>query len=198
MNDYSSNNNFKNQFRIIAGKWRSRKISFPGEVPSLRPTPDRVRETLFNWLQQKIDGAHCLDLFAGSGALALEACSRNAGSVVALDSDSDVMKSLSDNCQLLDCNNMNLITADAMQWLAHEKKDQYQFDIVFLDPPFGKNFLTDCCALLEAGNFLSPGAIVYLESEKSLNDLILPEPWQLFKNKKAGQVYFGVCERLIN
>jgi len=198
MNDYSSNNNFKNQFRIIAGKWRSRKISFPGDVASLRPTPDRVKETLFNWLQQKIDGAHCLDLFAGSGALTLEACSRNASGVVALDSDSDVTKSLSGNCQLLDCDNVNLITADATKWLDQEKQGKYQFDIVFLDPPFGKNLLPDCCALLEAGNFLSPGAIVYLESEKSLNELILPEPWRLFKNKKAGQVYFGVCERLIN
>ena len=197
MNDYSSNKNFKNQFRIIAGKWRSRKVSFPGDVASLRPTPDRVRETLFNWLQQKIDGAHCLDLYAGSGALGLEACSRNAGSVVALDSDSGVMKSLSENCQLLDCTNMNLITADAIHWLGQEKQGKYQFDIVFLDPPFGKNLIADCCALLEAGSFLSPGAIIYLESEKSLNDYILPDNWQLFKNKKAGQVYFGVCERLI-
>jgi 16S rRNA (guanine966-N2)-methyltransferase len=197
MNDYSNNNNFKNQFRVIAGKWRSRKISFPGDLESVRPTADRVKETLFNWLQLKIDGAHCLDLFAGSGALALEACSRNAGGVVALDSDSNVMKSLSENCQLLDCNNIDLITTDAMQWLAQENQGQYQFDIVFLDPPFGKNLLADCCALLEAGNFLSPGAVVYLESEKSLDDLVLPDSWQLFKNKKAGQVYFGVCEKLI-
>ncbi|MDG2176702.1 MAG: 16S rRNA (guanine(966)-N(2))-methyltransferase RsmD [Gammaproteobacteria bacterium] len=198
MNDYSSNNNFKNQFRIIAGKWRSRKIKFPSNVETLRPTTDRIKETLFNWLQQKIDGAHCLDLFSGSGALALEACSRNAANVLAIDNDSRVTDSISENCQLLDCNNIDVITANAMQWLDQKKTEQYQFDIVFLDPPFGKNLLADCCALLEAGNFLSPGAIVYLESETPLDDITLPDRWQLFKDKKAGRVYFGVCERLIN
>ncbi|MGY8790066.1 MAG: 16S rRNA (guanine(966)-N(2))-methyltransferase RsmD [Pseudomonadales bacterium] len=198
MNDYSSNKYFKNQFRIIAGKWRSRKISFPGNIETLRPTTDRIKETLFNWLQQKINASHCLDLFAGSGALALEACSRDAASVLALDSNSDATKALSENCNLLNCNNMNVITADAMKWLEQKQKGEYQFNIIFLDPPFGMNLLADCCALLEAGDFLAPGAIVYIESEKSLNDLALPDQWHLFKNKKAGQVFFGVCERVIN
>lgn len=186
----------QNSFRIIAGTWRSRKLTFPGTVETLRPTKDRIRVTLFNWLQQKIIAANCLDLFAGSGALSFEALSRQAKTVTAIDKASEATRAMTDNCKLLECNNMEVITADAMHWL-EQGAGQLQFDIVFLDPPFGENLLEDCCALLDSGNFLAPGALVYLESASSLEEINLPSRWNLLKHKKAGQVHFGVCEHII-
>jgi len=113
----NSSNKNRNLVRIIAGKWRSRKLPFVSAVESLRPTPDRVRETLFNWLQAQIIGARCLDLFAGSGALAFEACSRGAAKVTAIDNSSRVIQMLQQNCDLLNCTSIQLILADRMLWL---------------------------------------------------------------------------------
>jgi len=186
----------QNSFRIIAGTWRSRKLTFPGTVETLRPTKDRVRETLFNWLQQKIIGTSCLDLFAGSGALSFEALSRQAGKVTAIDNSPEATRMMTENCKLLDCNNMEVITADAMLWL-EQYAGQFQFDIIFLDPPFGENLLEACCALLDSGNYLATGALVYLESAFSLEEINLPSHWSLLKHKKAGQVHYGVCEHII-
>lgn len=190
----SNTGNPRNQFRIIAGQWRSRKLTFPGEVETLRPTPDRIRETVFNWLQQKIPGAKCLDLFAGSGALAFEACSRHAAGVTAIDSSPLATDRLRENCRLLECGVMEVITADAMTWLAAGAGERL-FDIVFLDPPFSENLLEACCRLLEAGGFLAPGGLVYLESGFPLESLALPGGWELLRNKRAGQVFFGLCAR---
>jgi 16S rRNA (guanine966-N2)-methyltransferase len=197
MTHSSSKNISRNVIRIIAGKWRSRKLPFVSEVESLRPTPDRVRETVFNWLQAKMVGARCLDLFAGSGALAYEACSRGASSVTAIDNSSPVSKMLQDNCDLLGCTSMKIILADSMSWLAQPGSDD-SFDIIFLDPPYSKNLLPECCRLLDAGHLMAPGCVIYLESDYPLEDIELPSSWRLLKNKKAGQVYYGVCERLIN
>lgn len=188
----SNKNNARDKFRIIAGKWRSRKLSFPGDIPSLRPTTDRIRETVFNWLQLSTPGARCLDLFAGSGALAFEACSRGAGSVTALDISPRVTAMLRENCSLLDCDNMQVITADGLQWL-RDNSGKTQFDIVFLDPPYALGLLPDCLKALESGNFLAPGAVIYMESDTDLDDLPLPGGWNLQKSRKAGQVFYGVC-----
>jgi len=193
VNNHSNN---KNQFRIIAGKWRSRKLSFPGSISTLRPTTDRIKETVFNWLQMDLPGANCLDLFAGSGALSFEASSRLAESVTCIDSSPDATNRIKENCELLQCDNINVIKADALQWLSRQS-DQYQFDIVFVDPPFSENMLDQCVQLLESGNCLAPDALIYIESGASLDDLEVPDEWEQLKNSKAGQVYFGVYKRII-
>lgn len=196
MTDSSINKQNRNRFRIIGGEWRSRKLGFPGDVPSLRPTADRIRETLFNWLQEKIGGAVCLDLFAGSGALSFEACSRGARSVTAVDSSPRVAAALRENCRLLDCSSMHIVTADAIEWL-RDNAGKGRYDIIFLDPPFSADMLPECCRLLDAGDFAAPGAIIYLESGRPLETLALPAGWRLLRSKNAGQVFYGFCERSI-
>lgn len=194
MTDNSNIQNGRNQFRIIGGHWRSRHLSFPPGVEGLRPTPDRIRETLFNWLQQKTPGASCLDLFAGSAALAFEACSRGAATVTAIDKHPQVTESISANARLLDCDSLTTITLDSLTWLRN-MAGKYQFDIVFLDPPYSLKLLPQCLQLLETGDFLAPGAIIYLEADVRLELLPLASSWRLLKSKKAGHVFYGICER---
>ncbi len=196
MTSYSKKSASRNKVRIIAGKWRSRQLSFTGDVETLRPTPDRVRETVFNWLQNKIAGARCLDLFTGSGALAFEACSREAVSMTAIDNSREVIEVIMENCQLLDCQNMSIIHSDAIDWLKKNTGIE-PYDIIFLDPPYNLDLLDECCQLLESANLLKPGSVVYLESNSPLENIKLPSTWRWLKSKKAGQVYFGVCERIL-
>lgn len=193
MTNHSTKSGNSNRFRIIGGEWRSRKLGFPGGIEGLRPTPDRIRETLFNWLQMKIAGAHCLDLFAGSGALSFEALSRGAASVTALDLSSKVTSSLRENCSILPCKNLEIIGVDAMQWL-RKQSGKKQYDVVFLDPPYKLDLLQDCLDLLAAGNFVKAGGMIYLESDRALESLAFPAGCHLVKSKKAGQVFYGVCE----
>ena len=193
MTNHSTNSGNRNRFRIIGGEWRSRKLGFPGDVEGLRPTADQIRETLFNWLQMTIAGAHCLDLFAGSGALSFEALSRGAASVTALDLSPKVTSSLRENCSILSCKNLEIIGADAMQWL-RKQSGKAQYDVVFLDPPYRLNLLQDCLDLLVAGNFVNAGGMIYLESDRTLESLAFPAGCRLVKAKKAGQVFYGVCE----
>lgn len=181
----------RNRVRIIGGDWRSRVLGF-GDLPELRPTPDRVRETLFNWLQFNIVGAHCLDLFAGSGALGFEALSRGAGSVVALETHPTAIAALRDNARALGASAFTLVTQDAMLWLAQPATQQ--FDLVFLDPPFAAGLHARCCALLQTQGWLKAGARVYLEAAQSLAALELPQGWTLARHKRAGDVYYGLCE----
>lgn len=192
MTNHSTNNQGRNRYRIIGGEWRSRKLGFPGDVDSLRPTPDRVRETLFNWLQLTIAGARCLDLFAGSGALSFEALSRGAQHVTAVDMSPRATASLQANCTTLSCKDMSIVTADALQWLKRSA-NAAQYDIVFLDPPYKLDLLSECLGLLESGNLVKPGGVVYLESDRALESFTLPQNWVLAKSKKAGQVFYGVC-----
>ena len=196
MTSYSKKSANRNKVRIIAGKWRSRQLSFTGDVETLRPTPDRVRETVFNWLQNKIAGARCIDFFTGSGALAFEACSREAASVTAIDNSREVVAMIKANCQLLDCQTMNVVHADSIDWLKKNTGIE-PFDIVFLDPPYSLDLLADCCRLLESASMVKPGSIIYLESNSTLENIELPATWKWLKSKKAGQVYFGVCERIL-
>jgi len=182
-----------NQLRIIGGRWRSRRLSFP-DVEGLRPTPDRVRETLFNWLAPVIEGARCLDLFAGSGALGLEALSRGAVEVVMLDRDPQVIARLKENVATLSAPGATIVAADALPWLQspHQKST---FDIVFLDPPFGQDLLEPCCKLLEERGWLTPSAYIYLESESVLGLPSLPDHWRLKRSQKAGQVGYHLATR---
>lgn len=196
MTSYSKKSINRSKVRIIAGKWRSRLLSFAGDVETLRPTPDRVRETVFNWLQNKIAGARCLDLFAGSGALAFEACSREAASVTAIDNSREVVAIIRENCHLLDCLTMQVVHANSIDWLKNNAGIE-PFDIVFLDPPYSLDLLADCCRLLESASMVKPGSVVYLESNSALESIQLPATWKWLRTKKAGQVYFGVCERVL-
>jgi 16S rRNA (guanine966-N2)-methyltransferase len=177
------------ELRIIAGRWRSRKIQFP-ETAGLRPTPNRVRETLFNWLQPRLPGARCLDLFAGSGALAFEALSRGAGEVVLVERNPDVAAALRRNLALLEAANAELLETDALALL--ERAPARAFDIVFLDPPFhpdpgADDLLAHCCALLDGRGWLAPLGLVYLEVPADRAPP-LPPGWSLIRSKRAGQV----------
>lgn len=185
----SSNNH--NRVRIIGGEWRSRilRVSPSADV---RPTPDRVRETLFNWLQGPVTGARCLDLFAGSGALGLEALSRGAAAVVALELDPHAATAIRQNCEALQTTKLQLMQRSAVEWLQHNASGQ-RFDIVFLDPPFAAGLYATCMELLQQQQWLSPGALVYLESEQPLDQLALPANWQMIRHKRAGAVHFGLC-----
>ncbi|UFH49651.1 16S rRNA (guanine(966)-N(2))-methyltransferase RsmD [Pseudomonas sp. KNUC1026] len=180
------------QLRIIGGQWRSRRLSFP-EGPGLRPTPDRVRETLFNWLAPYVEGARVLDPFAGSGALYLEALSRGAAMALALDANTSAIASLRQNLDLLKCSSGQLLHADALRYLANQPA--HPFDLVFLDPPFHQNLLEPTCQLLESEGWLATGAWVYTESEAAPSQLGLPGNWRLHREKKSGQVHYALWQR---
>jgi len=183
------------ELRIIGGEWRSRKLSFPA-VEGLRPTPDRVRETLFNWLQSITPAARCLDLFSGSGALSFEALSRGAAQATLVDSSSQVCRSLQHNLQTLKAQNAEVHQAEALAWLERQPADQSQrFDLVFLDPPFRKGLLTPIAELLESRNLLADDAYIYVETERELGSPQVPANWHLHREKQAGQVSYRLFSR---
>ncbi len=182
-----------NQLRIIGGEWRGRKLRFP-DVEGLRPTTDRVRETLFNWLAPVIHGARCLDLFAGSGALGLEALSRGAATVSFVDSDRRAVQSLKENLTLLKEERGQVVPGDALTFL--RTTPEQPFDLVFLDPPFRKELLQPCLELLCNGGWLSDKARLYIEVEQELGEPPLPEGWEMVRSKKAGQVIYGLAVRV--
>ena len=176
-----------NQVRIIAGQWRGRRLTFP-DAQGLRPTPDRVRETLFNWLAPLLPGACCLDLFAGSGALGFEAASRGAAKVVMVDRNPEIVRALGANRQLLSAHAVEIIQQEAGQYLSARNGP---FDLVFLDPPFRESGLVgeSIRSLAESGS-LKAGARIYLEMPLKLPEPPLPESWHKEKEKKAGQVIY--------
>jgi len=179
-----------NQLRIIGGTHRGRKLNFP-DVAGLRPTSDRIRETLFNWLQADVIGAKCLDLFAGSGALGFEALSRGAAYVHFIDTHQQVISQLKANAKTLGVDNCGFWQSDAISFL--NQAQQEKFELVFLDPPFQKDFLPQCIQALENSSALQIGTKIYIEMEKSAQ-ITLPENWQILKNKKAGQVNYTLLE----
>jgi 16S rRNA (guanine966-N2)-methyltransferase len=181
--------------RIIGGEWRSRKLAFhPAE--GLRPTLDRVRETLFNWLSPYIEGAHCLDLFSGSGALTLEALSRGAAFVHINELNPDVRNTLRSQLELVSCDPSRYQLTGFNGETPPMDSLSERFDILFLDPPFRKELLESCCQTLEALSIFKPRSWIYLESEQPLEQLALPNNWQLIKQKKAGQTHYGLVERI--
>lgn len=180
----------KNQVRIIAGKWRGRKISFPS-MQGLRPTSDRTRETLFNWLMGKIENATCLDLFAGSGALGLEALSRGAKRVIFVDSSNVVIQNLQTICETLKAENQVISQSDAEKFVSTTTE---KFDIVFMDPPFNKGLILPTIQLIEKFDILTPNAYIYLESESSLDPTVLPKTWKIIKSKSSRQVYYYLIQ----
>ncbi|HEX5129316.1 MAG TPA: 16S rRNA (guanine(966)-N(2))-methyltransferase RsmD [Usitatibacter sp.] len=175
----------RNRVRIIAGKWRSRIVKFPAAA-QLRPTPDRVRETLFNWLGQRMDGLACLDLFAGSGALGFEALSRGARRVVMVESDRGIAEGLRGSARELGAEGLEVVNAEALSWLARGNE---RFDVVFVDPPFASELAQAALAVLPPR--LDPGARVYVESSAPLD---LPAPWRAVREDRAGAVRYALYE----
>jgi 16S rRNA (guanine966-N2)-methyltransferase len=170
--------------RIIGGTWRGRKLRFPASA-GIRPTPDRVRETLFNWLGAAVRGAHCLDLFAGSGALGLEALSRGAAQVTFIERDATAARELGELLTAWQAADARVVRADALKFLAGIARP---LDIVFLDPPFASALLGEAAALLEERHWLKAGAMIYLECAARAGLPQLPASWQPLKAKQAGEV----------
>ncbi|HSS64414.1 MAG TPA: 16S rRNA (guanine(966)-N(2))-methyltransferase RsmD [Gammaproteobacteria bacterium] len=176
------------RLRIVAGKWRSRLLPI-ADVSGLRPTPERVRETLFNWLASTIEGSRCLDLFAGSGALGFEALSRGAREVVFVEKSSRAAAALEKCAAVLDATGARILRTDAADYLQSEP---LPFDIVFLDPPFGEDLGGDLFRLLNKRGWLSAGAKVYLEQDRERPFPPLPDGWAVLKEKTAGQVRYAL------
>ncbi len=167
------------QIRIIGGRWRGRNIRFR-EAPGLRPTPSRVRETLFNWLGQELPEYQCLDLFAGSGALGFEALSRGAARVVMVEKHPATAKCLRDNAERLGATGAEIVAAEALHWL---RRDKRCFDLIFLDPPFAGQDLELVLPLLHER--LNPGGMVYCESPEGVSESPF---WSEFRSSRAGRV----------
>lgn len=178
-----------NILRIIGGQWRSRKLSFP-DAPGLRPTPDRIRETLFNWLQADIHGARCLDLFAGSGALGIEALSRGADKVAFVDTQKNAVSQLQQNLALLkvDQDNAQVYQLDAKTYLQNQARVDAPFDIVFLDPPYRKGLLNDALRLLQIKGLITKNSLIYLEHESEESYSWEDYGVRILKEAQSGQV----------
>ncbi|KOC91055.1 16S rRNA (guanine(966)-N(2))-methyltransferase [Winslowiella iniecta] len=183
--------NAAGQIRIIGGQWRGRKLPVPDSA-GLRPTTDRVRETLFNWLAPDIQQARCLDCFAGSGALGLEALSRHAASATLLELERPVAQQLEKNLATLGAANGRVINTNTLSWLAQAGEPH---DLVFIDPPFRKGLLEQTLSLLESQHWLADGALIYVESEVENGMPPVPVNWQLHREKIAGQVAYRLYVR---
>ncbi len=177
------------RLRIVAGNWRSRLLEIEN-APGLRPTPERIRETLFNWLVPQLAGARCLDLFAGSGALGLEALSRGAASCVFVENSARVVTALRKNIAALDAGGADVHEIDAIEYL--KGFDEVEFDIVFLDPPFATDMHADLCRLLVERSLLAERARIYIEEGRSTPATVLPEGWQILRTKNAGNVRYSL------
>ena len=175
--------------RIIAGIWRGRKVEYVPQA-ELRPTTDRIRETLFNWLMPKITGAACLDLFSGSGIFAFEALSRGANSVTAIDNNSQVIASIEKTQEILTAKNLRVIKLDVLDFL--EKNREKKYNIIFLDPPYKLNLLNKCLNKINEYNLLLDYGFLYLEND---SEIIVPENWQIHRHKKAGNIHFYLLQR---
>ena len=175
------------RLRIVAGNWRSRLLDI-ADVEGLRPTSERIRETLFNWLAPRIHGARCLDAYAGTGALGLEALSRGASSVVFVEKSPVAARQLRRNIDVLDARGATVLQQDAHDYLSDAATGP--FDLVFLDPPFAADLVEETCRLLEQHDLLATDALVYIELPKTGAEPELPSGWQVKKNKTAGNVRY--------
>ncbi len=175
-----------NTVRIIGGLWRSRILEFP-DAAGLRPTPDRVRETLFNWLGRDLTGLSCLDLFAGSGALGFEALSRGAASVIMVEKNPAALRALRDNAQKLGATGLTVVRGDALEFVRDARS---RFDVVFVDPPYRLGMQVAALALLRG--LLAEGGRVYVESDAVFE---APLGWAVLKRARAGNVHFHLLAR---
>jgi 16S rRNA (guanine966-N2)-methyltransferase len=185
------NNAYPGRIRIVAGIWRNRFLKV-ANLENLRPTSERIRETLFNWLAPDMENARCLDLFAGTGSLGFEALSRGASSVTFVEKSKIASKLLQDAAKLLEAENINIFNQEAQVFLK-PKADQ-RYSLVFLDPPFGDKLLSDIIAFLHHGNWLSVGAKIYVELEINQDFPVLPEGWVVTHKKNIGKVCFALLK----
>ena len=176
------------KLRIIGGKWRSRIIPFPS-AQGLRPTGDRVRETVFNWLAPSIEGARCLDLFAGSGALCFESLSRGAAHCTALELQDAAVRQLRESATVLEALDLRIVQTNSLQYLENNGTQQ-RYDLVFVDPPFDTPLLSSACALLERGQWLATNAKIYCELSAADNSFVPAHNWQLLREKISGGVRY--------
>jgi 16S rRNA (guanine966-N2)-methyltransferase len=177
------------ELRIIGGDWRSRKLRFP-DAGGVRPTPARTRETLFNWLSFHLAGSECLDLFAGSGALGLEAVSRGAAKATFVDHTPSLAQALRENLRLLRSSNCEVICADMNSYLSHRTRPP--FDIIFMDPPFRQGWLEQLFPLLGKQGWVKTSGWVYVEHESEITTPTAPANWHLHRQKTAGQVTYNL------
>ncbi len=185
----------RQELRIIAGHWRGRKLPF-ATVAGLRPTTDRVRETVFNWLSPSLPGARCLDLFTGTGALSLEALSRDAALVDMVELSQVACQQLKDNLAQLELQPQqvaNVHNMSCFDWL-RQAHQQRPYDVVFLDPPFALSLMDDVLTRLQDSSLLQVGSLIYVEQPEPLVNLKLPDNWHLHRQKKAGQVHYGLLK----
>ena len=183
---------YPGRLRIIGGRWRGRWLPV-APSPGLRPTPNRIRETLFNWLRPWLPGARCLDLTAGTGSLCLEALSQGAAEVVMVEADPEVAACLRRNVERLGAGEQaRVVQAQALDYLAGPVA---HFHIVFLDPPFASDLIGRCAERLEAGGWIQPGGWIYVEAPRTLRPLPVPQNWQLVRSKSAGQVGYHLLRR---
>ncbi len=180
----------RNKVRIIGGQWRSRQVEFADQA-ALRPTPDRIRETLFNWLRDHLIGARCLDLFAGSGVLGIEALSRGAAQVAFVDNHAQAIQGIASQCTKLGVTDADFYHQDVMVFLQTTtgmlKKN---FDVIFVDPPYASMKVPESCRLLAAHDWAANSAHIYFENNCQIDSSELPESWTIEKQKKAGGVYY--------
>lgn len=190
MNSKAKANN--NAVRISAGEWRSRLLKFP-DVEGLRPTPDRVRQTAFNWLGQDMHGLNCLDLFAGTGVMGFEALSRGAKQAVLIEKSKLAYQALMDNQLQLKATNAKILNIDALQFLTQiSAQSSEKFDVVFLDPPYEQGWINKVLPLLK--NILAENALVYVEAEFAIEEMT---DWQVIKQGKAGNVFYHLIKAAI-
>lgn len=183
--------------RIIGGRWRGRRLPVP-DLPGLRPSGDRSRETLFNWLQMDLRGANCVDLFAGTGVLGLEAASRGAGQVTLIEKDSRAARALEESVALLSSDPgkavVNVLCTNALHWLPGCA--ERSLDIVFIDPPFGSGLEAAALELLDRGDCLADGALVYLETARQSAETPLPDGWSVDREKRLGEVRMQLLKKI--
>ncbi len=177
------------RLRIVAGNWRSRLLDI-ASVDGLRPTSERIRETLFNWLTPMIEGSRCLDLFAGTGALGLEALSRGAATTVFVEASPVAARQLEKNVRQLGATGAIVCRQKAADFL---RANEQAFDIIFIDPPFAADLHEETCRLLAQNKALAPGALVYIEQDRDRPAVELPPGWQVLKDKTAGNVRFRLA-----
>jgi 16S rRNA (guanine966-N2)-methyltransferase len=184
----------KGILRIVGGQWRGRKLLFSA-AEGLRPTADRIRETLFNWLASELHGAHCLDLFSGSGALGLEALSRGAASCLMVEKTRQACTEIGAHMTTLNAQRGECLQTDALALLQRGPGQRAAMDIVFLDPPFGHNLLEPAGSLLEQKEWLADTAKIYVESSRREPPPELPENWRIYRDKTAGEVRYQLFVR---
>lgn len=183
---------YSGEVRIIGGKWRGRKLAVP-DVTGLRPTPNRIRETLFNWLIADIPQSRCLDLFCGSGALGIEAASRGANEVHLVDRDQKVALCMQENLHRLNEPSLCFHEQNVAQFLLSQHQS---FDIIFMDPPFHKNLVEETIKTIDEHQMLNELGKVYIETEVESQELNTPDNWQLLKQKNTGQVCYRLYQNL--